>query len=140
MAHDPRALAIRWFDEVWNRRNEAVIHELLAADSVCHMDDGAICGPDEFHAKQFVPFTAAFSELSLTIEGTVCEGDQVVVRWSATGVHNGEGLGIKATHKPVTFRGMTWVRVKDGKFGEGWQSSNLVEVVRHLTEHAGKMS
>ena len=69
---------------------EAVIHELLAADSVCYTDAGPICGPDDFHAKQFVPFTAAFSELSLTVDGTVCEGDQVVVRWTAsTGLPGG---------------------------------------------------
>ena len=81
-----------------------------------------------------VPFTTAFSTLKVVVEGTVCDGDQVVVRWCATGVHSGDGLGMKATHKPVTLRGMTWIRMKDGKFHEGWQSSNITEVMRSLPE------
>ena len=132
MSIDLRAVALRWFEEVWNQRKEAVIHELMSADAVCHLDDGPLRGPDEFYARQYVPFTSAFSTLKVVVEGTVCDGDQVVVRWCATGVHTGDGLGMKATNKPVTLRGMTWIRMKDGKFHEGWQASNITDVFRSL--------
>jgi hypothetical protein len=36
------------------------------------------------------------------------------------------------THEAVTFRGITWVHVRDGKLREGWQSSNIPEVTRML--------
>jgi len=134
MALDLRAVALRWFEEVWNQRNEAVIDELMSPDGVCYLDDGPLHGPDEFRTRQYEPFTKAFSSLNVTVEGTVCEGDEVVVRWSATGVHTGEGLGFKATNTPVTFRGTTWIRVKDGKLHEGWQTSNIPEVLRQLGE------
>ncbi|HEU5117372.1 MAG TPA: ester cyclase, partial [Isosphaeraceae bacterium] len=58
--------------------------------------------------------------------------DQVVVRWKAFGHHAGEGLGCTPTHQPITFQGISWIQVKDGKFGEGWQSSNITEIVRSL--------
>jgi hypothetical protein len=33
----------------------------------------------------------------------------------------------------VLFRGMSWIRIRDGKFQEGWQSSNIPEQLRSLT-------
>jgi steroid delta-isomerase-like uncharacterized protein len=132
MVHDPVAVVRRWFDVLWNERNAAVIDELLTADSVCHSDEGPLRGPDGFRAKQYEPLVTAFPDLKVSLEGVLRDGDEVVVRWSAEGVHTGDALGIKATNRPVTFRGMTWIRVKDGKMSEGWQSSNIVEVFRQL--------
>jgi predicted ester cyclase len=42
-------------------------------------------------------FLPAFPDLRIAVEGTVAEGDEVVVRWSATGTHLGDGLGFPAT-------------------------------------------
>lgn len=137
MAHDPAAVVRRWFDMLWNKRDPSVIDELLTSESVCHSDEGPLRGPDDFRTKQYEPLVTAFPILDVKVEGMLCAGDEVVVRWSATGVHTGDGLGMKATHKAVTFRGMTWIRVKDGKLGEGWQTSNIVEVFRQLGESAG---
>ena len=36
MPSDITALARRWFEEVWNRRNVNAIGEMLAADGVIH--------------------------------------------------------------------------------------------------------
>ena len=132
MTHDPVAVVRRWFETLWNERNAAVIDELLTADSVCHADDGPIRGPDEFRARQYDPILAAFPDIRVSVDGLLREGDEVVVRWSATGRHTGEALGMKATRKTVTFRGMSWIRVKDGKFADGWQTSNIPEVLRQL--------
>jgi predicted ester cyclase len=78
------------------------------------------------------PFLAAFPDLRVEVEATVAQGDQVVVRWSATGTHRGDGLGFRPTHEAVTFRGNTWVHVRDGMLREGWQSSNIPEITRML--------
>ena len=36
------------------------------------------------------------------------------------------------TGRAVTFRGVTWVRVRGGKLAEGWQCSNVPDVLRGL--------
>jgi predicted ester cyclase len=136
MPHDNITLARRWFEEVWNERREETIEELLTDESVCHTDDGPMRGPSEFRERQYMPFLAAFSDLRVNVDGIVAEGDQVVVRWSASGVHSGEGLGCKATQEPVSFRGITWLEARDGKLIEGWQCSNIVDVIRGLTSRA----
>jgi steroid delta-isomerase-like uncharacterized protein len=123
----------RWFEEVWNQRRAQTIDELLTSESVCHSDDGPIRGPDEFKGRQYAPLTTMFPDLRVEVEATVAQADQVVIRWIATGTHDGDGLGIRATGEPVCFRGITWARIRDGKLIEGWQSSNIPEVMRFLT-------
>jgi predicted ester cyclase len=95
-------------------------------------DEGPIRGPVEFKEKQYVPFVSAFPDLRVVVEATLAQGDEVVARWCATGTHLGDGLGFPPTGQPVTFRGMSWIRVRDGTFVEGWQSSNIADVIRGL--------
>jgi steroid delta-isomerase-like uncharacterized protein len=132
MPHDPAAVARRWFEEVWNQRRGETIDELLSAEGLCHADHGPIRGPGEFREQMHVPFLSAFPDIRVTLEGVMADGDEVAVRWSAAGTHAGDGLGFPATGRPVALRGLTWLRVRDGKFVEGWQSSNIPEVFRSL--------
>ena len=133
---DAAHIARRWFEEVWNHRRAETIDELLTEESICHTADGPLKGPEGFRKKQFEPFLAAFPDFTIKIEGILSQGDQVVVRWVVNGSHAGDGLGFKATHKKVLLEGMTWIRVYNGKMMEGWQSSNIVEVIGQLSEVA----
>lgn len=133
---DPVDCVRRFFEEVWNQRRAPVIDELLTSDSVCYADDGPLRGPQEFRERQYEPFLAAFPDLHITLDDIVSQGEQVVVRWTAVGSHTGTGLGFAATAERVTFRGISWIRVRDGKMLEGWQSSNIPEVVRGLSHKA----
>lgn len=122
----------RWFEEVWNQRRSATIDEFLAPQSVCYTDEGPLLGPDDFKSRQFDPFVAAFSDLHVQVEGVIAQDDQVAVRWSASGTHDGAGLGFPPTGKPVLFQGMSWIRLEHGQFHEGWQSSNIPQVIQSL--------
>jgi steroid delta-isomerase-like uncharacterized protein len=132
MVSDNIALVRRWFEEIWNQRSGQLIEELIAPDSVCLTDDGPLRGPAEFRARQYEPFLAAFPDLQVTVEDVIGQDDQVVVRWSATGTHAGGGLGFAPTNRVARFRGLSWIRVRDGKLHEGWQSSNIPEQLRSL--------
>ena len=129
---DTAALARRWFEEVWNERREATIDELLSGDSVCYADQGDLRGVEAFRQQQYLPFVGALPNLHVTVDDVLAEGEQAVVRWTAKGTHLGPGLGFDATGKTVALRGMTWMRFKDGRLVEGWQSSNVLEVLRSL--------
>jgi steroid delta-isomerase-like uncharacterized protein len=128
--HENVTLLRRWFHEVWNERRPETIDELLAPQSVCHSDGGVLNGRDEFKALMYEPFVSALPDLCIEIDAIVADGDQVVVRWHAMGTHTGEGLGIPATGRTGAFCGITWVRVEEGKLVEGWQCSNIPEVLR----------
>lgn len=132
MSEENRCLAIRWFEEVWNDRREAIIDEVMTPDSVGHMEGMEVNGPVEFKAARAALLTA-FPDLRVRVEATAADGDVVVVRWEAIGSHRGAGFGIQATGAPVAFRGMTWIVIKGGRFVEGWDAWNhgaLVETLR----------
>src|SRR5262249_809382 len=122
----------RWFEEIWNQRREEVIGELAAADGVFHDNDGDIRGQDEFKERYYLPLIAAFPDLRVEVEAIMARDDEVVVRWRASGIQSGDGLGVSPTNRDCSFRGMTWICIRDGQFREGWQASNVPEVIRGL--------
>lgn len=116
--------ARRWFEEVWNRRDVEVIGALSAPGSVGHLASGDVGSIDEFK-RLHAEFLSALPDLHITIEDTVADGDNVVVRWVVTGSHGGEGFGCPPTGCQISERGMTWMRFRDGQIQEAWDAWNL---------------
>jgi predicted ester cyclase len=125
----------RWFDEVWNGRSEAAIHEMFAEDGIAHgladPDGNEIRGPEGFKKLQRA-FLSAYPDMKIVVEDTVVEGDKIAARCRVTGSLQGEGIGVAPTSQPVEFTGMTIVRVQDGKIAEAWNEFNFMEMYRQV--------
>jgi steroid delta-isomerase-like uncharacterized protein len=134
MANENVILAHRWFEEVWNQRRTDTIDELLTDESICYSDSGPMRGAQEFKERAYDVFVSAFPDMRITVDGTVAEGDEVVVRWSVRGTHLGDGLGFPPTGRPVSFRGMTWIKYSGGKMMEGWDCWNQAGLIQSLRE------
>ncbi len=129
-----KALVRRYVDEVSNRRNLAAIDELIAPDYLHHSDAGNVFelrGP-AFIQSEVSVISAAFADAHWTIEDLMAEGDRVVYRWTATGVHQGEFRGIAPTGKAVMLRGITILRIENGKLAERWGSADMVGLLQQL--------
>jgi predicted ester cyclase len=126
----------RWFDEVWNQRREQTIDELIGEESICYTGGEPLRGPVEFKNRQYYPLISAFPNVQIVIEDTIERGEDVVVRWVAKGRHEGEGIGCRATGECIEFHGMSWIKVREGKMVEGWQSSNIAEVLQKLHQQS----
>ncbi len=131
MPESNRDRALRWMREVWNDRREATIDEMIAPDGVGHMEGVVTRGPDGFREAR-AGLLGAFPDLRITVIAAVAEGDSVVVRWSVEATHLGGHLGVPATNRKVTFRGMTWLRFENGRIVEGWDSWNLGGLLEQL--------
>jgi steroid delta-isomerase-like uncharacterized protein len=122
----------QWFEEVWNKQRTDAIDEL--AEPKCLVrglgeDMQGTAGFKPFHAS----FLDAFPDLVVTVEDTICEGNLVAARWSASGTHRGGGLGVPATGKSMTVTGMTFARITDeGKLCEGWNSFDRLGMLQQL--------
>ena len=134
MSDEHKALARRWFQEVWNQGRTAAIDELLADQAVVHG-----LGPEPLRgAAGFKPFHSAyrnaFPDVTIIVDDMVAEGDKVVVRWSGAGTHlgDGPGPGLAATGRPVQFHGMTIVRIEHGKLVEGWNVFDQLGMLQQL--------
>lgn len=131
MARNNAELARKWFEEVWNQRRDATVRELLAPGAAAHVEGAELVGPEQFLEAR-VALLDAFPDMRVTVEATVAEGDDVVVRWSARATHRGDGLGLPASRRAVSFRGITWMRFANGQVAEGWDSWNLGQLLQEL--------
>ena len=61
---------------------------------------------------------AAFPDMHWVIDETVAEGNNVVTRFTWTGTHGGPFMGIPATGKSVTVKGVVMDKLEGGKMAE----------------------
>jgi steroid delta-isomerase-like uncharacterized protein len=54
----------------------------------------------------------AIPDSVVRVERMVAEGDMVAVEWTLSGTHRGRMLGIPATGKPVSFKGVSMLRYR----------------------------
>lgn len=125
----------RWFEEVWNKGREAAIDEMCDPNVVGHGLTDA--DGNEVHKvtafKVFYrQFRSAFTDIHILVEDTVSEGDKIVARCLVTGTHDGHGLGMAPTNKPVKFTGLCMVRIKEGKIVESWNNFDFLTMHRQL--------
>lgn len=137
---NPKQIAQRWFEEVWNKKNPAVIAELMDASAAGVTEAGPIKGPAEFKQLAYDPLIAAFPDVKVVIDGMIAEQNEVATRWTLSATHKGPLAHLAATGKRVTFSGMTWQRFKDGKMIAGADSYNLHGVLAFLATDAESAS
>jgi predicted ester cyclase len=77
-------------------------------------------------------FTSAFPNLKVTVEKILAEGAKVAYLWSATGVHEGELMGIPPTGKTITITGMAVDRFANGKSVEHWEISDQLGMLQQI--------
>jgi steroid delta-isomerase-like uncharacterized protein len=125
-----RDLARRFFEEVWNQGDEAAIDRYIAADAAGN-DPTFGAGREAFRA-QWQKWRAAFPDLRFAIDDLVAEDDKVVTRWTLTGTHQGEFLGIAATGRAVSVAGMSLDRIACGQIAEGFDAWDELGLHRQL--------
>ncbi len=127
-----KAIERRFFEEVVNKGNLAVLDELLAPDFVDHSAPPGIAA-DREGAKQFFAMAhSAFPDFHSTLEDMFAEGDKVVQRFTARGTHKGEWMGIAPTGKQITIPGIAIHRITGGKIVENWVVMDMLGALQQL--------
>lgn len=132
----PKEVAIQWFEQVWHPTGKEAIHQFLADDAIAHLEGGLkLCGPVEFSGYHDA-LLAGMPDLKIRILRAVGDDTQACLHWEATGTHKGELMGCTATNKVITFTGMSYMHVRDGRITEGWDSWNQGVVMAALSSPA----
>lgn len=132
MSEENKAIVRRYIEEVWSKGNLAVIDELFAGNFVNHMPAPGL-SPDREGFKQFATiYRTGFPNVRATIEDVVAEGDKVVTRWTATGTHQGNFMGIPPTGKQVSMSGMSITQVAGGKIVADWTQGDNLGLMQQL--------
>lgn len=132
MSEQNKAIARKFFDELWGKGNLNIIDELFSSD---HIDHNAPPGlpPGREGLKIFAEmYLNAFPGMKISVDDMIAEGDKVVTRWSAMGKHKGELLGVPATNKDVKVTGIGIDRISGGKIVESWGEFDLAGMLQQL--------
>ena len=132
MSEQNKALARRFFDQVFNNERTEVIDELVA-DS--YVDHGASPGqaPGPSGARQMYDvFRTAMPDLKVEVHELLAEGDIVALRTTFGGTSQGPMMGAPPTGKPVQIPSMVFLRIRDGQIVERWEQADLLGLMLQL--------
>jgi predicted ester cyclase len=113
----------RFGKEVLNDKNLSVVDEIAAEDYV-ELDPLPGQAPGREGLKAFLEnvLFPAFPDQQWVTEEQLTDGDKVVSRFTFSGTHQGNFMGIPATGRQVAVKGVVIDRVVDGK----WKDSRLL--------------
>ena len=133
-AEEIKALGRRYVEEVNKGKAAAmaVIDELFSPDFVFHSGAGEDIRGLENFKKQLSEFFSAFPDVHFTFDDMIVEGDKVAVRFTWTGTHKGELMGISPTNKKWTMWEISIDRIAGGKFVEEWNRYDTLGLMQQL--------
>jgi steroid delta-isomerase-like uncharacterized protein len=128
-----KALVARFYDEVWDKGNVEVAHEVFADDYVRHdlRPTQALPGPAG-QAKIAEDFRRAFPDLRFIVDLILADGALVAARWTATGTHTGSWGALDPTGKRATFSGVNIFRFDKGRVVEIWNHRDDLGLMTQL--------
>jgi steroid delta-isomerase-like uncharacterized protein len=122
----------RFFDEVVNGGDVALIDELLAADFVEHEEFPGLAGGREGTKQFFTLMRTAFPDLRVDLDDLIAEGDKVVARSSMSGTHKAEFMGMAPTGSQFRVSVIDVVRFSGGKAVEHWGVTDTAGMMEQL--------
>jgi steroid delta-isomerase-like uncharacterized protein len=123
-----------WYEEIWNRGNVDAIHRLMLPDAIMHHVDESgndARGPEGFLVV-FHRLRGAFPDLRITVDDVLLSGDKIAGRYTATGTHQGDHLGVPATGRSIRIQGMGIGRFRGGKLLESWNVWDTLAMMQQL--------
>jgi predicted ester cyclase len=133
MAQETNQL-VRDYVRVWDVAAPGDLADRIFASDVVDHNPAPGQGAGLGGIKQVIAaYHGAFPDLHLSCDDIVGSHDRVAVRWSATGTHEGDQLGVPPTHRNVRLSGIDIVRIHDGLIVERWGEANGLEMMAQIT-------
>src|SRR5579862_542406 len=112
------AVVGRLMEEVINQGNLNAADEIVE-DNFIELDPlpGQRQGREGLK-ETIVMMRSAFPDIHWVVDETIASGDKVVTRFTWTGTHQGDFIGIPATGKGVTVRGVVIDRLANGRMAD----------------------
>ena len=123
--------AVQRFYDAYNKKNEAILSEVIADDYVDYGHEPPGRGVQGAKSDQ-QEFGRAFADARFDIDEMFGSDDRVVVRWTVHGTHTGPFHGHSPTQKKITVRGISLYRLRDGKITETRNQADLLALFKQL--------
>ncbi|HVP20901.1 MAG TPA: ester cyclase [Anaerolineaceae bacterium] len=112
-----KARVSRFFDEVFNQRNVALVDELVSPNFVNHNASIQVRGIEGVK-RAVIAQLSAFPDIHTTIEDIIAEGDKVVARGRDHFTQQPDG-------RPVELTWIEILRLENGKLAEAWVEADM---------------
>jgi steroid delta-isomerase-like uncharacterized protein len=120
---------LRW----WHTGDAAIADELYTSDYQRHATDTGTARVDVLKGL-VAAYLRAFPDLHFAVEDTLTRDDRVAVRWTATGTHRGEVLGLQATGRAVDLGGCDILRIRGDRIAESWSFYDRAALLAQLRD------
>jgi predicted ester cyclase len=124
---DNKAIARRYFDEIFNKGSAATIDAMIAPDVVFRNPPAVVTGIADFR-KLVASLRGAFPDLHFTLEDEFGEGSKVASRWVMRGTQGARKMDVS---------GMDIFLIENGKIREIWVSMDSLTQARQMGAVAG---
>ena len=121
-----------FIEEVINNKNLDAANDLVAEDFL-----EEIPFPGQGPGREGLKFAlqsmfTGFPDMTWTVQEQIAEGEKVVTRFSWTGTHKGDFMGIPPTEKTVEVWGVVIDVVRNGLFAESRIIMDTVSLLQQL--------
>jgi len=130
MPMTPDAVVRSWFKEIWNEGREEAIDRLAGDNFIAH---GAPTLPSTADFKVlYRQFRQALSDIEITVDRTITQGEYCAGYCRVKGRHTGDGLGGAPSDRTVEFDGLVMVLVRDGRIVEAWNCFDFLSMYQQI--------
>jgi predicted ester cyclase len=127
-----RLLIERFYHEMWNRFDKAIISDILSEDLQFRGSLGqSVRGHAEF--GEYVDFIQrAFPDFSNEVEEIISEGDKAFAKLCYRGTHRGEIFGIAPTGRLIRYAGAAVFKFRGDLIVEVWVLGDVYGLISQL--------
>jgi steroid delta-isomerase-like uncharacterized protein len=136
-ARENETLVRQYFEEAWVKRNLAAADAFMVPNYIEHQVPDVQLASRDSLKQLLATYYRAFPDMKGVLHDIFAQGDRVAFRWSVSGTHLGDWVGIPPTGNHMRASGITIFRITGGKAVEGWASidiSRSEEEKRSLSE------
>jgi steroid delta-isomerase-like uncharacterized protein len=133
MAKHNKNLVYRYYREVWNHQNMALINQFFASNHINHhlfSHPGISSSGTEGLRQLVIAFRAALPDLYLTVEDMVGQWNKVAIRFTIQGTHKAELLGLAPNGQQITLSGMIIHHIANERITETWISHDFASAIQ----------
>ncbi|HKK93409.1 MAG TPA: ester cyclase, partial [Longimicrobiales bacterium] len=126
-----RAVATRWFHEVWTEHRSETIRELWKPGAICTLEGAPPVTMADYLAYH-EQMLRAFSDFRVDVLDIVTDDNRAAVEWRITGTHDGPLMGVPPSGHHIEEYGVTIMIVEGGQLAGGRDSWNFGALLAQL--------
>ena len=132
MLDENKNLILRYYADLWNRWDDALVAEIISPDIQFRGSLGVTVSGRNGFREYVARVRAAFPDFHNHVDELLAEGDGVAASLTYSGTHQGELYGAAPTHKRVEYGGIAFFRIFEGQITSGLVYGDTIGLMRQI--------